>query len=785
MVKDYWDNTQADIRLIGVPNILCPFPQFTSASRTSMLNHHLSQAMILNNPEFNKIFTGVEEKFIPYTYNDSRRKYPCEILAVIPKYTPTASGFNVNDCPQFYVIVLTMEQKAGKTIRHLDYFTIDRYSMGNNGFGYQRIIENIGRIVPGEFLDPETTITRSPAVQGNKYCLGTNLNVVLGSFPETIEDAFVISESAAKKLETTQVSKITLNCRQDRRPLNLNGTDVEEKFLPDIGSYVRDDGILCAFRPTKWETCLADTAPDALRQALPLQDEIYTIEPGAKIVDLTFNVNNDKISSCYDQALLYMRNNTRCWENIYQVYLKYKDTTPLTKKMSELVTRAMCRMVAHGSRVSLLEGVLRKETKNFDIEGPGRQTIDFLQVEVTYAVTRTVHNGDKITDLSGGKGVIAYIYPDDKMPIDEFGIRADMMVDMNSPVSRNNPGQLYEMQLNRISEFARRSFKETLDTQGSDAAFEKIMEYYGDVNPNYEMLIRDKLESPNGKKEIVRDVIEDGPKLWVPPFLDTLTPKPDDKWHALRNMKKLAEKWNCKPSKIKYHIRQADGSYKEFISDQEFSIGSKYIIHLHKIPEIAAPGFAAVNHMGIPTKSNFDNKYAPVSNNPYRYGEDEHRLLCMDANSLEVTRFQNLMANSPTGVSKLVETLLLVDAPTRVKRAPISNGDLIKTSAPLRLFHNTTATLGVDTKDTLSEKFEVSDELAESIWQSVSEDGEKNDGVNRDDEAKARRQKSRAKRTRKMMDDLLSVESQDEIERPEEDDEDESSDEIVETANDD
>jgi len=784
--KDYpfLDNTQADLRLLGMPNLLSSFTQFNSASRVSMFNHHLSQTMILDNPDFNKIFTGVEEKMIPYTFNDSRRKHPCEILAVIPKYMPIVNNFKIDDCPQFYVIVLTIESKAGKPVRHLDYFTIDRYTMGNNGFGYQRHIENIDRVVPDGFLDPDTVITRSPAVQGDQYCLGANLNVVLGSFPETIEDAFIISESAANKLQTTQVSKITLNCRQDRRPLNLNGTADEEKFLPDIGSYVRDDGILCAFRTGKWETCLADTAPDALRQPLHLQDEIYTIEPGAKIVDLTFNVNMDKISTCYDQALLYMRNHTRCWENIYQVYLKNKDSCDgLTKKMSELVARAMYRMVAHGSRVSLLDGALRKEVKNFDIEGVGRQTIDFLQVEVVYTVPRKVNNGDKITDFAGAKGVIAHVYPDEMMPIDEYGIRADMMVDMNSPVSRNNPGQLYEMGINRISEFARRAIKKTCEEQGHEPAFEKLMEWYGDVNPNYEKLIRSAVTDSRDKKSVVTEAIETSPKIWIPPFLNTLTPKPDDKWHALRNIKSWAKKWGCKPSRIKYSIRQADGSFKQFISDAEFSIGSKYIIHLHKIPEIAAPGFAAVNHMGIPTKSNFDNKYSPVSNNPYRYGEDELRLLCMDADSREVTRFQNLMANSPKGVASAIQTLLLVDSPTRISRVPISNGDLLKSSAPLRLFHNTTATLGVDTKDTITEAFDVSDELSESIWQSVSEDGEKGDGSSSDDEVVARRRKSRAKRTKKMMDDLLAVEADDddEIPKPEEDSDEDGSDEIVES----
>lgn len=791
----FLDNTRADIRLLGVPNILSPFAQFTSASRVGMLNHHLSQTMVLDKPEFNKIFTGAEAEVGKYSFNNSERKWPCEIVATIPKYHPTTSGFgtgfNIADCPQIYVIVLTIEPNG---VRRLDYFEINRYMMGNNGFGFlpNIPIENLRRLRAGEYLDPETVISHSPNMIGDQYANGTNLNICYGSFPETIEDAFVISETAAKKLQTTQVSRITLNCRQDRRPLNLNGNEIEEKFLPDIGSYVRDDGILCAFRPTKWETCLADTAPDALRQPLHLQDDIYTIEPGAKIIDLTFNVNNDKINSCYDQALMYMRNNTRCWEAIYQCYMEYKaQNIPLTKKMSTLVTTAMFRMIAQGKSIPSLEHAVRKEMRNFDIEGVGRQTIDFLQVEVTYTVPRTVHPGDKISDLHGGKGVIGRIYPDDWMPVDEYGIRADMMVDMNSPVGRNNAGQLYETQLNRISEFARMAIKETYETQGSEPAFNKLMDYYGDINPNYERLIREDTTKPDDRKEVVQDAIENGPRLWIPPFLETLTPKEDDNWFALRNMKKWAEKWGCKPSRIKYKIAQADGTGREFVSEAKFSIGSKYIIHLHKIPEITAPGFAAVNHIGIPTKSNFENKYFPVSTNPYRLGEDELRLLVMDTkDAREVTRFQNLMANSPKGVTCAIQQLLLSEHPTRINRIGINNGDLVKSSAPLSLFHNTTVILGVDTKDTITQAFDVSDEISDSIWQIAGEEGNKAVSMlDDDDDVVVRKQTSKKIRAKKMRDNFEAIAESEDVNvdglEPPSDDDDEESDAIVESSDND
>jgi hypothetical protein len=42
---------------------------------------------------------------------------------------------------------------------------------------------------------------------------------------DTIEDAFAISETVAEKLGNTQISVSTVNCRQDRQPLNLNSVD--------------------------------------------------------------------------------------------------------------------------------------------------------------------------------------------------------------------------------------------------------------------------------------------------------------------------------------------------------------------------------------------------------------------------------------------------------------------------------------------------------------------------------------------------------------------------------
>lgn len=302
------------------------------------------------------------------------------------------------------------------------------------------------------------------------------------------------------------------------------------------------------------------------------------------------------------------------------------------------------------------------------------------------------------------------------MPIDEDGIRAEVWVDMNSPVGRNNAGQLYETGIGRISLFAQKKIKEVFEKEGSDPAFDVALDWFNDVNPNYAKRIREVCVTSAERRGIVKDAIERGLEIWIPPFLNTLTPDENDQWNALKNMKKWQLKWGARSSKIRFKMLQADGTGREFVSDNDFAIGPKYWLHLHKIPEIFAPGPASVNHIGIPTKSTYETKYFPVSTNPYRYGEDELRVMAMDCDIREVTRFQNLLANSPFGVNKAIQSILLSPNSTRIKRIPVSNGELAKTSAVLKLFHNITATLGVETKDTRIDPFDIPDELAESIY---------------------------------------------------------------------
>jgi hypothetical protein len=348
------------------------------------------------------------------------------------------------------------------------------------------------------------------------------------------------------------------------------------------------------------------------------------------------------------------------------------------------------------------------------------------------------------------------------MPIDEYGIRADIWIDMNSPVARNNPGQLYEMGINRISEFVRRKVEQINISNGSEMAFTTLMDWYNDVNPMYSKRIKEVATHSKDRKDLVKEAIEHGPKLWIPPFLETLCPTDDEFWNALINIQNWAEKWDVKSSRVTYKTMQADGSFKEFTTETEFSIGSKYMIHLHKLPEITAPGPAMVNHIGVPTKSTTENKYFPVSLSPYRYGEDELRVMTIDTDIREVVRFQNLMANSPDGVCEYIKCLLTVDHPTRIARVPRSNGELLNGSAVLKIYHNTTAVLGVETKDTKIDQIFIPDELADSIYDTDTINYGNGDSTDEDDEGNSVTSK-RAVNKRNKLQKMLRIEQDEEV----------------------
>ena len=674
----YLDNLTSDLRQIGFPSCICPFAQHTSASRLEMLSRHIKQALIVNKPEFPYIFTGYETETGNYTYNESTRDCDAEVLAVVPKY-------NIHDIRGHSKFTIILRRDDGP----IDYVDVERYTAGTEGFGYENDI-----IIPkpNTYLAKEDVLQKSRAHNGDEYMLGVNCNVAYMTMMETIEDAMMISETAADKLSSIEINKKTINVSIDMHPINMYGDDFDFKFIPDIGDTVGDDGILCAFRRLESDIFSAMASPDSLKYPQLQHDRVYYVPPNAQIIDMDFYVAKSKNTkpfpqSIYGQVEKYREGARIYWQKILDLYRQFSSQNiQFTPKFRTLVTAAMRRLYIENVRVPEMP-----HNANLQYVSKKNEPVRYLQIDVTYMARRSVNVGAKITDRYGAKGIVCRILKDEHMPTDEQGFRADVVIDPASVIKRMNTGQLYEQAINRTSELVRRRVQKEYEEDSMRAAH-TLFKYYHDINPMYAKKVEAVKNTPKKAKDHVEHIIKNGIYLNIPPLLETMT----------TSLYQKLEAWGYIESPVTLTPYDNDGRPMEtFKTHKSVCIGAKYIYILCKEPAPASPGVAHVSQHGIPIRPpKYDKGTFPIRQTPFKLGVDEFRFAIMNVKAEDFMRFVSLQANSLSGVSRTVETILSSDYPTRIKNVPISKEELIATNGPVSLLHTMMRTIGIDSQYT-------------------------------------------------------------------------------------
>lgn len=688
----YMSNLDIDPRLIGCESGISPMAAQITASRAEMLASHLKQPVPIDQPDFPYIYSGMEYNLGEYEITSSERDQAAQILAVIPKYPTVRGEFYIQKNPSLTVIYLGLEDRL------IHYFTIDTYTKGSDGFGYYNVFKNEHLLQTGQVVDKDVKFSTSPLHKGNLYCMGVNLNVAYMTLDESIEDAMLISKSAAARMSSRDIRQVTASISPTQHPLDRYGDGTEFKFMPDIGETVNDDCILCAFRDVDSDTFLADTSQSALHKPYHLHDKIYYAPPGSVVLDIDVYVPN-RIGSfpkqLYTQIDKYRRGNAQYFTNVVQTYNQYKTQYGLSPEFNSLVTRAIARLSIANVRYKDIphRPKMRMTTKK-------GHPLDSIRITITYAADRHVAPGFKITGRDGAKGVVCRIAEDEDMPIDEQGIRADIVIDPASAVARENTGQYTEQGINRISLFVQKYIKDAYTSGDTNKALNILYDYYNDINPNYlEMAVKPVLNTEDKQLDHIEEVIKNGIYLNMPPALQS------QYGSNTKLIKALAAKWNVISSPVTYHLRnKKTGERRVFTTDDPITIGSKYIYLLCKIPEVLASGVSFVNQFQTPMRAppHMRNRY-PISQNPVRFGEDESRLMAMDLEHVvELTRIASLQSGSIVGLNTVIETLLKSEHPTQIKRFDISNQTLIKTNMSISLFHHMMMTRGIDSLNTIS-----------------------------------------------------------------------------------
>lgn len=274
------------------------------------------------------------------------------------------------------------------------------------------------------------------------------------------------------------------------------------------------------------------------------------------------------------------------------------------------------------------------------------------------------------------------------MPVDDYGFRADIVIDPASVFARMNIGQIYEQAINRTSEFVRRKLATVFQTSPSQA-LDMLLDYYNDINPNYANLVRETFSTEQESMAHVKDIIKNGIFLHVPPGLNTI---------GMDLIRKLKTKYEIPLSPVTFVQRDDAGNViGTFRTKNNVCIGSKYIYLLCKIPDPSSPGVAHVNQYNTPMKSPPSDRLShPIRRSPIRLGEDEGRISLMDLEHPEEhVRLMCLQANSQKGVDATIKEILSNPHPTRISRIPISNQDLLNSNTIVLMFRHMMATVGL------------------------------------------------------------------------------------------
>lgn len=250
------------------------------------------------------------------------------------------------------------------------------------------------------------------------------------------------------------------------------------------------------------------------------------------------------------------------------------------------------------------------------------------------------------------KGVICAVWPDELLPMDADGNRADVIMDGDSTIKRMNIGRVYEQFINAASRDVSKRVSKMVEVGGDAAckeAWEYLIGYYETVSPRMHELLSNY--TFDEIKAHVRSVVEDGVYLWLP------TDNPAD---PVEMIKTLRKKYPPTFGKVKY-----SGGV---LTDSNVLIGSIYVLLLEKTGvDWSGVGSAKLQHFGIPAKVSSSDRFAsPGKNQPVRIlGEAEVRSINAAVGSEVVAELLD-QSNSPATHKYIVNKILNADKPTNV-----------------------------------------------------------------------------------------------------------------------
>jgi len=679
------------IELLSV-NAMNAFARNISSSRAQMSGSHLSQMLVVKGSTQRNIQTGVEVEFGKCTFNVAMPE-DGEILEIIERYAATLGQDSIKENPETLVIYENIHTKEIGT------FALKPYCTNHQYFGYEYTArEGMKHLRVGAMIPKGTVFLDSPNVDvDGTYKYGIECNVALMTHPAVSEDGYLICEDMLDKFSFKTYESRTAEWGQKQWALNLYGDENNYKPFPDIGDYIREDGILMAFRD--YDPVLLSpvemSVKDCREVDLTFDTTIYANGPGGKVIDVKIHhdlcnsnfaeVNMDAQSQKYDDARRVY------YGKIVNFYQRMK------KKRGEalVLTPEFHRLIVESLSVTT-------EEKGQKVSKLYRQTpLDDYRVEIVIEYDNKISIGNKQTDLAGGKGVICAIAKREEMPVDEHGNSADIIMDPNATISRMNVGRLYEQYFNaaardvhkficRKLDIAARTDKEvsliTLsgisDNVKADC-LSYLVNFYGIMNDTVKEWFMNGMVNQD-TDDLLSDIIQNGVSIYFPPN----NPK-----EVIEIVKEIE---NSPYRPVYGRVSYIGNSGIRTTTKDKVRIGSMYIILLEKIgDDWSAVSSSKLQHFGVLAQLTKQDKFSkPARLQAVRgAGEAEVRIFASYVGEDFVAELMD-RNNSPVTHKEMVMQLLKAEKPGNIYRIIDRDKLPFGGSKPLQLVKHILATSG-------------------------------------------------------------------------------------------
>lgn len=635
--------TNLVLQLLGLAG-LNSFVRHNSSPRQAMMSKQIGQMQVVSHPDVRRIQSGIDREFGRYTHQ-IRFDSDSIVLKTISKYPNQMRMQNIKSNSLVTVIYENLEDDRAL----VDVKNIPTFHSLHQQFGFDyKLSDNFSTYIrDGGKIPGGTIIANSPNVdKDGNYRFGVSAKVAFTSSPSGIEDGIKVSEEFLEKLKIHVYDTRTIQFGTKKLPLNIHGNDTNFKIIPDVGECIGDNGVLAVLRDFDVNLAPCDLTVEAMQSPNTFDEYIYA-HPGAEIVDIKIVHNKTKnsimLTNMEEQLEKYLFAQNRYNEELVKFYKKI---------MKESNGRAN---ISHELHKMISDAMAMIDDKHDFKFNEKNNKLDNWALTVTFKYQLKADVGFKLTDLSGGKGVICTVVPKEQMLMDADGNIADIEMDADSVIKRMNLAKLFEQYVNAAGAATTKRIREMVINKTEDEylkAWDYILGFYKLVSPKmYELIGEAKIDPITH----INNVMENGIYLWIP------TDNPIDHLDMVRLLQ------------IHYPPCYGPCTYtgqtgKKITTKNPILIGEVHFILLDKIANsFSSVSSARLQHYGLPAKPTKRNKYSdPTRTSPIRSaGESEVRLFVNVAGGNATADLLDRSSN-PLVHQQIVRGILNAPEPTNI-----------------------------------------------------------------------------------------------------------------------